>query len=166
MLDGVTRVFFSRSSSNPQSCSRGEQVGVFYEVGKPESSVLDGRFWLWGGISIVGVLGLIFTVVGGSMILIRRRGRMRKALLKNGRRIEAQFQLVQQNTGLSVNGCHPFQVVCQWQDPQASQVHVFASENLWFDPSRFIHDKTFQVDLEPDNANHYCVDIFSLSTVA
>lgn len=67
---------------------------------------------------------------------------------------------------MSVNGQHPFQIFCQWQDPQTSKVHVFASENLWYDPSAFIHDKTFQVYLEPGNAEHYYVDISALPDLA
>lgn len=164
--DGATHTFVSRSSSNPPAYSRGERVGVFYNTDKPESGVIDGWFSLWGGISIVGALGLIFTLVGGGMILFGQSGGRRKALLKTGRRIEAHFQSVQQNAGLAVNGQHPFQIICQWQDPQTSQVHVFASENLWYDPSEFIHHKNFQVYLEPGNTKHYYVDISSLPPMA
>lgn len=164
--DGQKHTFTSHSSNNPPAYRRGEQVGVLFEDGRPDSGVIDGWFSLWGGITIVGSIGLMFTLVGGGMTLVRRRRKQRKALLKTGRRIEASFQSVQQNTSLTVNGRHPFQILCQWQDPQSSRVHVFASENLWYDPTEFIHDKTFQVYLEQGNATHYYVDISSLPPAA
>lgn len=164
--DGQTHTFVSNSSSNPPSYSRGESVSVLYDQSKPESGTIDGWFSLWGGITIVGALGAIFTLIGGGMMLVRLRGSKRRELVKTGRRVEATFQSVQMNTSLSVNGSHPFQIHCQWLDPQTSQVHVFTSENLWYDPSEFIHDKSFQVYQEPGNPKHYYMDISSLPTMA
>lgn len=164
--DGREHRFVSSTSSNPPAYDRGEQVDVLYQAGTPESGIINGWFSLWGGISIIGGLGLLFVAVGIAVTLVRRSGVKRKRLMKTGRRIEALFQSVQQNHSLSVNGRHPFQVVCQWLDPQTSQLHVFTSENLWYDPSEFINDKRFPVYLQPGDARRYYVDISSLPTTA
>lgn len=83
--DGTAHTFVERSSSNPPAYRRGEQVGVFYAADNPGSAVVDGWFSLWGGMSIVGALGVIFTLVGVGLILMGRRGIPRKALLHTGR---------------------------------------------------------------------------------
>jgi hypothetical protein len=164
--DGEQHEFVSSAGSNPPSYHRGEVVDVLFEPGRPESAKINGWFSLWGGISIAGGLGSVFSLVGVIIILFRRRAGHRRSLLKTGRRVDAGFQSVEENTGLHVNGRSPFRVLCQWQDPQTSLVHVFASENLWYDPSAYIKTATFPVYIEPGNPQHYYVDISSLPRAA
>lgn len=164
--DGESHTFVSSSSSSPPSYSRGERVEVFYQDGNPEGAVINGWFSLWGGISIFGALGLVFTVMSGVIVWVSRRGSMRRGLMKTGRRVDAKFQAVQENSGFSVNGRSPYQILCQWQDPQTSKLHLFLSENLWYDPSEFVHEKTFPVYLQPGNADHYYMDISALPELA
>lgn len=162
MASGKTHWLTSGSSSNPPAYSRGDQVRVLFVEGKPETAIIDGWFSLWGAIAILGAMGLAFTGIGASTTWMGWRSASRKKLMRTGRRVEATFQCVAQNHSFAINGRSPFQILCQWQDPQTSQMHVFASENLWYDPTGHIDDKRFQVYLEPGNPKRYYVDISAL----
>ena len=164
--DGVQQEFVASTSSNPPAYHRGEAVEVLYESGRPEGATINGWFSLWGGIAIVGGLGLVFSLVGGGILAARVRADHRKRLLKTGRRVEAAFRSVELNAGFAVNGRSPYRVLCQWQDPQTSLVHVFASENLWYDPSAFIKAATFPVYVARDDPQRYYMDVSALPKLA
>jgi hypothetical protein len=50
-------------------------------------------------------------------------------------------------------------VTVQWLDPTSSQVRVFESHNLWFDPTAYIKDKKIRVFLDMHNPKKYYVDL-------
>lgn len=159
--------FQSNTGSNPPSYSRGETVTVLYERANPESARINGFFSLWGGATIVGGLGLVFGLVGGGMLVFgAARGRSKDYLQKNGVQVHAKFQSVEHNTNLTVNGRSPYRIVCQWQHPQTKVVHLFRSENLWFDPSDHIPGDTVPVLVDESNLKRYWVDTSFLPQVA
>jgi len=164
---GRTHAFTSRTSSNPPAYHAGETVRVLYRSGSPEQARIDGFFSLWGGALIVGVLGGVFVLAGLGMVLVPLLKKRRAARLRNtGRRIEAAFQGVEHNTSLTVNGRHPFCVISQWQNPATSRIHVFRSDNLWFDPSDYITRAQIPVYIDPANPGRYHVDLSFLPALA
>ena len=159
--------FKSRTGSNPPDYSRGEKVEVLYLPENPEEAKINSFFALWGGALIFGGLGSVFFLIGGGLILYPIiKGRKDEQLQKNGRRIETDFQGVELNESYSVNGRHPFQLVTQWQNPATNQVHVFRSNNLWFDPAEYINRDRITVFIEQDNPESYYVDISFLPKMA
>ncbi|MDI9246716.1 DUF3592 domain-containing protein [Marinobacter sp. CHS3-4] len=151
--------FRSSSGSNPASHDRGETVSVFYTAGEPESARINGFFSLWGVPLIVGSLGGVFFLVGVLMILVPKLRSRRAAKLKaTGRPISARIQSVELNTGMQMNGRSPYRIVSQWQDPATTKVHVFLSDNLWFNPTNFIKGESVSVYIQPDNPKRYWVD--------
>jgi hypothetical protein len=80
--------------------------------------------------------------------------------------IEASIQSVGINTDVSVNGRNPFRIVAQWQDPATSQVYVFESHNIWFDPSSYIKQKAIRVFVDKANPGKYYVDVSFLPQLA
>jgi hypothetical protein len=166
--DGRTVEFSSSTSSNPPRYSRGEQLTVLYKPGDPHEAEIDGWFSLWGGPTIVAGLGSLFFLVGGGIIFAERaRLRREEALRASGLRIDTDFQSVELNTSLRVNGRHPFRVLTQWQNPSTSEIHVFRSSNLWFDPEKYLPaDKRIPVYIEPGNPRRYFVDLSFLPKLA
>lgn len=159
--------FQSSSGSNPASYSVGEQVSVLYTAGEPESARINGFFSLWGGALILGILGGVFFLVGALMVLVPMVSKARGAKLReNGQLIVARVQSVEQNTGLVMNGQSPFRIVTQWQDPATAAIHVFRSDNLWFDPTDHIPGETINVYIRPDNPKRYWVDTSFLPKMA
>ncbi|KPQ01905.1 DUF3592 domain-containing protein [Marinobacter sp. HL-58] len=159
--------FQSSSGSNPASYSRGERVSVLYLPGEPESARIDGFFSLWGGALILGIIGGSFFLVGTLMILVPliRKGRGAK-LRESGQLVMASFRSVEQNTSLVMNGQSPYRIVTQWQDPATANIHVFRSENLWFDPTEHIPGESIPVYIRPDNPKRYWVDTSFLPKLA
>lgn len=160
-------VFRSSSSSNPPSYNIGETVPVFYREANPYDAKIDSFFSLWGGSLILGVLGGVCLLVGGGMIYVPlQQARADDHLLHEGMPIQAQFQSVQFMSNIAVNGRNPYRVLAQWQDPKTSRVHVFASHNLWFDPTSFIKQKEIRVFIERGNPKNYYIDLSFLPALA
>jgi len=159
--------FTSSTSSNPPSYTKGEKVEVLYLPAQPQKAKINGFFALWGGVVILGGMGSVFLLIATGIILfLNLKGRRDKYLKSKGTPIETDFQSVELNQSFSVNGRHPFRVLTQWQNPSTSEVHVFKSNNLWFDPSNYIKIKRITVFIERNNPKKYYVDLSFLPKVA
>lgn len=165
--DGVERTFVTSWSSNPPAYSRGETVQVLYPADQPDEARIEGFFSLWGGVLIAGGFGLVFFLVGAGMIAYGLvSGNRKRNLQANGQLILADFKGVERNEGYSVNGRHPWRIMCQWQDPATSKVHVFASDNFWFDPADYVTQKQLNVRIDPKNPKRHWVDTGFLPEMA
>jgi len=81
--------------------------------------------------------------------------------------IEAVPVDVQRNTSYSVNGQHPWRIIVQWQNPATGKLHLFRSDNLWFDPSRFVaQQKQIRVLIDPQKPKRYSMDVSFLPELA
>lgn len=164
---GATRTFQSSSSSNPPSHNVGEHITVLYSPEHSGAPRIKSFLHLWMGTTIAGCLGALFFSIGGGMTLYRlRQQRLAERLRTQGQTVEAHIQSVEHNEAVSVNGRHPFVVLCQWQNPRTQEVHVFRSENLWFDPSDYLKRPQVRVFIEPENPKRYLVDLSFLPKMA
>jgi hypothetical protein len=103
---------------------------------------------------------VIFFAIGAGMIAATSLGKRKVAALrKSGTRIQTDFQGVERNRALDVNGEHPFQIITQWVNPESSKVQIFRSSNIWFDPTAFVTNKKIEVIIERGNPKKYLVDI-------
>ena len=152
--------FTSSSSSSPPRYNIGQTVSILYLQSDPYNAKIDSFFSLWGGSLIIGILGGVFSLLGGCLIYVPlRRARADDRLVHEGMPVQAQFQSVQFMSNISVNGRSPYRVLAQWQDPGTSRVHVFASHNLWFDPTNYISQKEIRVFIQRGNPKSYYVDL-------
>lgn len=159
--------FESSYSSNPPAYSEGEHVEVLYRRSDPRDARIVGFFSLYGAETIVGSLGSVFFLIGAGIMLAGILQARKDAYLRaHGTPIDTDFQGVEINTSLTVNGRHPFRVLTQWQNPATRELHVFESANLWFDPTRFITAKKIRVFIERDNPRKYLVDLAFLPKLA
>ncbi|MBT2773619.1 DUF3592 domain-containing protein [Halomonas sp. ISL-60] len=159
--------FTSSTSSNPPSYTPGQQVDVLYQPGERSSPRINSFFSLWGAETILAGIGIVFLLAGVILMFVPEfRHRKGETLKKNGVPIDTDYQGVELNTRFSVNGRHPFQVVTQWQNPATSEVHVFKSNNIWFDPSNYIHTDTITVFYEKGDLQQYHVDLSFLPKLA
>jgi uncharacterized protein YneF (UPF0154 family) len=166
-IKGTQIEFSSSSSSNPPSYSVNEKVEVIYNPESPNKAKIKSFFSLWGGATILGVLGLVFFIIGGSIIAYSiKKKNMLKYLKQHGTKIASDFQNVNINTSLAVNGQNPFVIVSQWQNPETSELHVFTSDNIWFDPTDFIKTDKINVLIDRKNPKRYSVDLSFLPKVA
>ena len=158
--DGQVITYTANFSSNPPAYDVGETVEVMYAPDDPQDVKIRGFMSLWFAPTLLGGMGLIFGGVGGGILLARRGGERKKNyLMAYGNAIETDLQGVERNTTLEVNGRHPWRITSQWLDPVTNKLRVFYSENLWFDPSRFVTAKQVTVLLDPKDPKRYHMDL-------
>lgn len=157
----------SSVDSSPPAFDVGERVTVLYDPANPARARIRATFELWGGPIILGGIGGVFALIGGILLLVSHAGRRREAELRlHGRRVQARFQSVERNGALEVNGEHPYRIVCQWQDPATGLLHVFRSQNLWFDPTPHVRVEELTVFVDPKNPRRHLVDVSFLPKLA
>lgn len=151
--------FTSSSSSSPAAYSRGEKVTVLYSPNNPSNAKIDSFFSLWGASLIMGVLGVVFSAVGGGIWINQIRNKRKIEWLKvHGQPLITEFQSVQRNTSLKVNGKSPWVIHSQWSDSRENKVYTFKSDNLWFNPESFIQDQQITVLIDRENKKRYHLD--------
>jgi hypothetical protein len=159
--------FASNSSSNPPAFSEGQRVPVAYLESDPYSAKIETFFSLYGASVVLTGMGSVFFLIGAGIIFIQvKTQRTDENLLHEGMPIATDYQSVAINNSLAINGRHPFRLLTQWQDPATSQVHVFESHNLWFDPAQYIKQKEITVYLDRTNPNKYYMDLSFLPKLA
>ncbi len=151
--------FQSKVGSNPPACRKGEQVQVRYLEQAPYKAGIDSFMQLWFVSIILLGLGVVFSGIGGTMLgLIMGSNRREKWLLENGQFIFTEYDSIQLDTSLRINGQNPYRILSQWLNPQNNTVYVFKSKPILFNPEKYIPGKTIQVHIKPDNPKHYVMD--------
>jgi len=165
---GAQVQFTSSTGSSPPRYRIGEAVSILYQPSAPYDAKTEDFFSLWGGSVIVGGIGSVFFLIGAGIIVGGRLQNQRAARLRStGVPIQTEFQSVELNTFLQVNGRHPFRVITHWQDPATSLIHVFHSNNLWFDPTQHVErGRRITVYVEPGNPKRYFMDVSFLPQLA
>jgi len=153
-------VVVSSIATNTPGYEKGEKVEVLYVPAKPQDAIINNFFALWGGSVISGAMGAIFFLTGAGVALVPMlKKRQGEYLKEQGRAIETDFQGVKVNGAVSVNGRNPFRVVTQWKDPSSSQVRLFESNNIWYDPTKHIKSQRIRVFFDKNNPKKYYVDL-------
>ncbi len=158
--------FTTSASSDPPMYDQGELVKVRYLAAEPSSARIDGFASLWLAPVILSGMGTVFASIGGGIMVGTAWRRRREADLKrSGVPIETDFQSVIRDPSLEVNGMNPFRIVTQWQDPSTSQIHLFRSDAIWFDPTKYIPGKKLTVYIRRGNPRSFVVDLSFLPEV-
>lgn len=152
--------FTSSYSSRPSAYDVGENVEVLYLPNDANDARIKGFGSLWLGPLILTGLGAVFSLIGASILYAGRTRAQRQAYLKSaGTPILTDLQGVDRNTDVRVNGRHPWRITSQWLDPSTNKMRVFHSENLWFDPTRFVKSRQLTVLLDPHDPRSYHLDV-------
>jgi hypothetical protein len=155
-----TRItFVSNSGTNPPAYSVNERVDVLYDPSDPNRAKLNGFFSLWGAAAICLLIGGVFSSVGLGRLIAPKFGERKIAWLRqNGERIQAELAGVKLNTSLHVNGRHPWRITARWRDPYSGKMHLFLSQNIWFNPERYLNGRQIEVLIAPGNPKKYWVN--------
>lgn len=112
------------------------------------------------------ILGLVFASIGGGIIGYGWWSTKREAQLRqHGHLVQADFQQVELNEAIEVNGTSPFRIVAQWHDAKNNELFIFKSANLWFDPSKFVRGRKIPVYVDLSKPSRYYVDTSFLPKV-
>lgn len=152
LVDGI--------ASRPPRFARGERVPVLYDPQTPGRAVIDDLWGRLGALLIVGPMGLLFTLLGATLLIVDLRAGRRKArLLRSGQPIQARFLHVFRDTRIARNGDHPYRVVAQGHDPQTGGLRRFESEPVWVDPTERLQGRTLTVLADPQNPDKHHMDL-------
>lgn len=163
---GEEVTFQSSYSSRPPAYNVGETVDVLYTPRDVHDARIKGFGSLWAGVLILFGLGTVFSAIGGSILHAGRAGSKKKNyLMAYGNAIQTDVQGVDRNTSLAVNGKNPWRITSQWLDPKSNKMRVFHSENLWFDPVKFVTSKQVTVLLDPKDSKSYYMDVSFLPEI-
>jgi len=158
--DGGVYTIESRVSSNPPRHRVGDTVSVLYKADNPGDAILNSFIDLWFATITTAFLGMTFSGIGFGMIWYSyNRKKLVEKLTISGSRIETTYQGGERNSSVSVNGKIPFQIVSHYTDTATNKLYIFKSDNLWFDPSDYIENKTISVLVDPRNYKIYHMDI-------
>ena len=164
---GQARVYVAAVASNPPSYQEGEAATLLIAPPPSGEVRLDDFMSLWGGTAICGLIGGVFSLMALALwVVLRGRGRRAMRLQAEGHQVLARITSVELNEAFSMNGRHPWRIVCQWLDPQTRLLHRFESDAIWFDPSPFLSDETMPVWINPNDPREHHMDLRVLPRMA
>ncbi|MBU0540281.1 DUF3592 domain-containing protein [Patescibacteria group bacterium] len=157
----------SGESSNPPEFSVGESVEVLYDPINPHSVLARTFSSLWLVSLILGLMGAVFLLPAtiGGVVVIKKKIR-KKFLMEKGQRIIIESQKVIYDSSFTVNGQSPYRIVAEWQNPKDKKIYIFKSDNIWFDPAKYMEGKSVTVIINPANPKVHYVDTSFLPQAA
>ena len=147
-------------SEYSSSMREGDDVILYVSKDNPEKVRTEMLLFL--PTLILSIVGAPFFIVGGIFFLfVGIKGRKKKALLQNGRVVEATVTGGQMNYSMSVNGRHPWKLECKYEDTYTGATYLYSSYNIWKDPFLYI-GQIVKVYVDRENPRKYYVDVDSL----
>jgi hypothetical protein len=150
--------FVGNVGSNPPAFRVNDRVRILYDPADPSKASIDSLGQLWFPALLCAGVGTVFLGIGIIPFFWNRHVRRRADWLRaNGRRIQADFDRVEYYTDYVVAGQSPYRIVCKALDPFTNQVRTFHSQNIWYDPTKYITTKTLDVMVDPNHPERYFV---------
>ncbi|MDE5631157.1 MAG: DUF3592 domain-containing protein, partial [Bacilli bacterium] len=160
-VDG--NAYESRLNSYSSSFYEGKTIDIYYDQNNPHKIGVKSMDLVF---LVFPAVGLIFLVIGGSVLIVKKKkSNLEKRLKENGTAIYATYVETIMDTSLKVNGKSPYNIICEWSDPSNNQKYIFKSKNIWFNPENTIAERNIQqfpVYIDPSNIKKYAVDVESL----
>ncbi len=142
------------------SMDEGDTIEIMYNPENPKKIAVLNGYWISAGILVL--MGIVFGAVGGSMFLIEiKKNIKRKNLIASGQYIMARVDSINLNVNYSVNGRHPYNIICNYYDDYKDITYIYKSDNLWFDPEEIISSRGIEelkVYIDRTNPKKYYVD--------
>lgn len=152
--------FSSNTGNNPSGYNEGESVEVLYDPENPNNASINDFYTQYLGVSVLGFLGAVFFLTGFSFFLSNHsKQRKIEFLQQSGTCITTKFIDVQIDLGVSLNDSNPYFICTEWLDPKTNKIHLFESDNIWFDPTEFIKTDEINVLIDRNNPNKYVMDV-------
>lgn len=137
---------------------------VFFVAGIFTSD--DNSVLLMAGASISS-FGLLYCLIGGIGLYVIFHGKKRREVLKQtGTRISADYVETILNRNVHIQYRHPYNIICEWNNPADGKKYIFKSGNIWFNPENIIKESCiskFDVYYDENNIKNYTVDIDCLT---
>lgn len=117
--------------------------------------------------AIFTFIGMIFCWVSGvGLYLINKNKKQREMLKQTGIKITADYVETIVNETVHIQYRHPYNIICEWNNPADGKKYIFKSGNIWFNPDNLIMEKgmsKFDVYYDEKNIRNYTVDVDCLT---
>jgi len=136
----------------------GKEITIYYNPENPNDIQASG----FGAYIIFGFGAVCFLAGAGWIFAGIKRKNLKQMLISMDYVVHAEFESVDHDTSLKVNGKSPYKILCRWVDKGDSITYLYKSENIWYNPSKTIKDKgitTFPVYINPNNPKQYYISI-------
>ncbi len=161
-IDG--KEYESRLNSYSSDFYEGKEIDIYYDKDDPNKIGVKSLDLIF---LIFPVIGLIFLVIGGTGILVKlNKKKLERKLKENGELIYANYIETVLNTAYTVNGRHPYNIICEWNNPEDDKKYILKSKNIWVNPENIVEEKnikTLPVYINLKNKKQYFIDIDSLT---
>ena len=159
-VDTNEYTFIASYGTNPPSHSIGEEVLIYYDPECPDQAKLGGFLPVYLVSLIMGGIGLVFVIVGGSMFLVyTKRKKDIGALLQQGHRVSSTVTRIQQDMAYNMNGKHPYRIYTTITPPGESAPREVHSDILWKNPEPAVQvGGTIEVYIDMGNTKRYYID--------
>ena len=160
--DGTKRRVEGGVSSNPPCCTVGESVRIRYRPEAPERAQMTGFMESWFVATLLGGMGLVFTLIGGAVLRVAGPG---------GGAVMAPPAVAANATTLAVPlaglrreampGGMGWVLQARWLDPRSGMQRLFESPVIPFDPVPQMRRMTsVNVTFDPGEPNGaYAMDL-------
>lgn len=154
-----SEITFQTSLRLPKPRPAGDTVEVLYLPGSPANARINDFSDLWvNAIMAAGFGGVFLLISVGVAVSGIYRERSNERLKKDGMSINAEVTRVEINTNTQSFGRSPYCIHAHWQDPATSHVHIFVSDDIWVDPTKYI-GKFVKVIIDPKDPARYFFDL-------
>lgn len=152
------REYVSKINGSNSDYYVGKDIVIYYNPDNPRKIIdRDSRIIYFIFIG----MGSLFALGGCTYFVVNiRKNNKRKHLRETGSIIYADYVETRINAFITVNGKHPYNIICEYTHYDG-QRHKFKSQNLWYDPSNIINEKSitrFPVFVNLDNLKEYVID--------
>jgi len=157
---GDTIRFRSNTGRNPPEFKVGESANIRFLAATPEKAKIDSFASMWIFPVIFASIGLPFFLLGVIFSLIPFLNKRKEIwLLEHGKIVLAEIDRIDLNRSVRINGNYPWVIYAQMMDAATNRIHTFHSKNIWYNPKKYIHTRSVQVRVHPDNPRKYVMDI-------
>ena len=154
----------SRLNGYSSGFYEGKEIDIYYDKDNPRQIGVKSLDLLF---LILPSIGLIFLIIGGTGILIKiNKKNIEKKLKESGELVYANYIETVVNRTYSVNGKHPYNIICNWDNPEDNKKYILKSKDIWINPESIIQQKNIKqlpVYINLTNKKQYLIDTDSLT---
>lgn len=155
---GQTHKTIGKFHNNTSGYRVGGDVELYYNKTSPNEAKINRIYEMWIDVIMLSIIGVIVLIMGIALFAITKKPNVEK-FKREGTSVKAVITEIGLNTLIDINNKSPYKINAQWHDKLNNTVHVFSSENIWFDPSPYVNNDEITVYIMKNNPKKYYMDI-------
>ena len=158
VIDG--NIYNSKLNTYSSSYYEGKEITIYYDKTNPVSIAdtdIDIIAIIFGGVGIYAIAIAIIIII----FKLRKKQLIIK-LKETGYITNAKYLRTSINALFTVNGKHPYKIICEMDNSIDGKTHEICSKNIWYNPEKIIKErniKSFRVYYNPNNLKQYYMDV-------